>query len=68
MEDPTAHRSQDATTFGDSRQQVRGQQEETLVYGVQEWLGYVGIEKLEGSYYNVMGLPVHKLYAHLKDF
>ncbi|MGB1104779.1 MAG: Maf family nucleotide pyrophosphatase [Crocinitomicaceae bacterium] len=37
-------------------------------YGVQEWIGYVGIEKLEGSYYNVMGLPVHKLYAVLKDF
>ena len=37
-------------------------------YGVQEWIGYVGIEKLEGSYYNVMGLPVHKLYQVLKNF
>jgi len=37
-------------------------------YGVQEWIGYVGIEKLEGSYYNVMGLPVHKVYAALKKF
>jgi len=37
-------------------------------YGVQEWIGYVGIEKLEGSYYNVMGLPVHKVYQALKDF
>ncbi|PID68312.1 MAG: septum formation protein Maf [Flavobacteriia bacterium] len=37
-------------------------------YGVQEWLGYIGIERLEGSYYNVVGLPVHKLYQVLKDF
>lgn len=37
-------------------------------YGVQEWIGYVAIEKLVGSYYNVMGLPVHKLYAALKRF
>jgi len=37
-------------------------------YGVQEWIGYVGIEKLEGSYYNVMGLPVHKVYTALKTF
>lgn len=37
-------------------------------YGVQEWIGYVGIEKLEGSYYNVMGLPVHKVYEALKGF
>lgn len=35
-------------------------------YGVQEWIGYIAIEKLEGSYYNVMGLPLHKLYNHLK--
>ncbi len=37
-------------------------------YGVQEWIGYIGIERLEGSYYNVMGLPVHKVYAALKKF
>jgi septum formation protein len=37
-------------------------------YGVQEWIGYVGIERLEGSYYNVMGLPVHKVYTALKTF
>jgi septum formation protein len=37
-------------------------------YGVQEWIGYIGIEKLEGSYFNVMGLPVHKVYAALKEF
>lgn len=34
-------------------------------YGVQEWIGYVGVEKIEGSYYNVMGLPVQKLYCEL---
>jgi septum formation protein len=37
-------------------------------YGIQEWLGYVGVEKIEGSFYTVMGLPVHKLYAVLKIF
>ncbi|MBO4446672.1 MAG: septum formation protein Maf [Bacteroidales bacterium] len=34
-------------------------------YGVQEWIGYVGIERIEGSFYNVMGLPVHKLWRAL---
>jgi septum formation protein len=34
-------------------------------YGVQDWLGYTGIEKIEGSFYNVMGLPVKKLYEEL---
>jgi septum formation protein len=37
-------------------------------YGIQEWIGYVGISRIEGSFYNVMGLPVHKLYQHLKEF
>lgn len=34
-------------------------------YGIQEWIGFIAIEKLEGSYFNVMGLPVHKLYKEL---
>ena len=37
-------------------------------YGIQEWIGYVGIEKIEGSYYNVMGLPIQKLYCELYFF
>ena len=37
-------------------------------YGIQEWIGYVGIEGIEGSFYNVMGLPVQKLYGELKVF
>lgn len=37
-------------------------------YGVQEWIGYVGIRKLEGSFYNVMGFPVHRVYEELRKF
>jgi len=37
-------------------------------YGIQEWIGYVGIEKIVGSFYNVMGLPTHTLYSVLKQF
>ena len=37
-------------------------------YGIQEWIGYIGVEFIEGSYYNVMGLPVQKLYTELINF
>jgi septum formation protein len=37
-------------------------------YGVQEWIGYIGVESLTGSFYNVMGLPVKMLYSHLKKW
>lgn len=37
-------------------------------YGIQEWIGMVAIEKIVGSYFNVMGLPVHKIYDQLKQF
>lgn len=37
-------------------------------YGIQEWIGYIGIERIDGSFYNVMGLPVQTLYRQLKEF
>lgn len=36
-------------------------------YGVQEWIGYVAVSHIEGSFYNVMGFPVHKVWKALKD-
>ena len=36
-------------------------------YGVQEWIGYVAVDWIEGSFYNVMGLPVHKVYEKICD-
>lgn len=37
-------------------------------YGIQEWIGYIGVTGLEGSYYNVMGLPVQRIYDELCTF
>lgn len=37
-------------------------------YGIQEWIGFVGVSRIEGSYFNVMGLPVQKLFTELKNF
>jgi septum formation protein len=37
-------------------------------YGIQEWIGYAGIKKIRGSYFNVMGLPTEKLYKNLIEF
>lgn len=37
-------------------------------YGIQEFMGMIGIESLKGSYYNVMGLPIHKVYQNLKNY
>lgn len=37
-------------------------------YGIQEWIGYVAVKGINGSFYNVMGLPLHRLYQELKSF
>ena len=37
-------------------------------YGIQEWIGYIGITGIRGSYFNVMGFPVHRVYAELQKF
>lgn len=37
-------------------------------YGIQEWIGYVAVESITGSFYNVMGLPIQRLYQELKQF
>ncbi|GAB6008262.1 Maf-like protein [Dysgonomonas reticulitermitis] len=37
-------------------------------YGVQEWIGYIAVEYISGSYYNIMGLPIQRLYHELKQF
>ena len=37
-------------------------------YGIQEWIGAIGISKIEGSYFNVVGLPIYQLYKNLKEY
>lgn len=37
-------------------------------YGIQEWIGYIGVERIDGSYFNVMGFPVQQIYTELKKF
>ena len=37
-------------------------------YGLQEWIGYVALEQIEGSFFNVMGLPTHRLYRAMMAF
>ena len=37
-------------------------------YGIQEWIGMIGVERIEGSFYTIMGLPVHIVYQLLKPF
>ena len=37
-------------------------------YGIQEWIGYIGVTGLSGSYYNVMGLPVQRIYTEFQYF
>ena len=37
-------------------------------YGIQEWIGYIGIDRIDGSYFTIMGLPVHLVYSELQYF
>lgn len=37
-------------------------------YGVQEWIGYIAVDYISGSYFNIMGLPIQRLYRELKEF
>ncbi|NDW19365.1 septum formation protein Maf [Dysgonomonas sp. 216] len=37
-------------------------------YGIQEWIGYISVEYISGSYFNIMGLPIQRLYKELKQF
>ena len=37
-------------------------------YGVQEWIGYIGVKHISGSYFNIMGLPIQRLYSEMKRF
>lgn len=37
-------------------------------YGIQDWIGQIGVTKIEGSYFNVMGFPIHKIYSQLLKF
>lgn len=37
-------------------------------YGIQEWIGMIGIDAIRGSFYTIMGLPIHKVYAELKPY
>ncbi len=37
-------------------------------YGIQEWIGYIGIKRIEGSYFNVMGFPIQQVYSELINF
>ena len=42
--------------------------DKACAYGIQEWIGYIGVTSLNGSYFNVMGLPVQRIYEALNNF
>ena len=45
-----------------------GESDKAGAYGIQEWIGYVGVTSINGSYFNVMGLPVQRLWEEIKNF
>jgi septum formation protein len=62
-------------TFGDlTDEQIRhyvdnyAPYDKAGAYGIQEWIGYIGVTSINGSYYNVMGLPVQRLSVELNNF
>lgn len=57
-----AHLSEEEITYYVDKYQPM---DKAGAYGVQEWIGYIGVEYISGSYYNIMGLPVQRLYREL---
>ena len=53
---------EEITYYGDKFQPM----DKAGAYGVQEWIGFIGVENISGSYYNIMGLPVQRIYNELK--
>ncbi len=64
-----------SVTFGDLQNEEityyvdkYGPYDKAGAYGIQEWIGFVGVKSIQGSYYNVMGLPINRLFEEIKKF